>query len=64
MVVQAEQSSDLRRDQYSSANPRIDDISKGPQVSRFLHVGPVTMYALMQAVGIVNDHPKGRGGVR
>ena len=25
----------------------------------FLHVGPVTMYALMQAVGIVNDHPEG-----
>lgn len=25
----------------------------------FTFVGPVTMYALMQAIGIVNDHPEG-----
>ena len=24
----------------------------------FTFVGPVTMYALMQAIGIVNDHPE------
>lgn len=39
--------------------PESTTLAKDLKSRGFLHVGPVTMYALMQAVGIVNDHPKG-----
>jgi DNA-3-methyladenine glycosylase I len=32
------------------------DLSKALKKRGFAHVGPTTMYALMEAIGIVDDH--------
>lgn len=46
------------RDQPSQS-PESAALAKDLKLRGFLHLGPVTSYAMMQAIGIVNDHPVG-----
>lgn len=42
--------------QVPASTPLSDAISKALKKRGFAHVGPTTMYALMEAIGIVDDH--------
>jgi len=33
-------------------------LAKDLKLRGFLHLGPITAYAMMQAIGVVNDHPR------
>lgn len=46
-------------DQVPAVTPAAEAMSKGLRKSGFKFVGPTTMYALMQSVGMVDDHVKG-----
>lgn len=46
------------RDQPTQS-PESAALAKDLKSRGFLHLGPVTAYAMMQAIGIVNDHPEG-----
>lgn len=46
------------RDQPSQS-PESAALAKDLKSRGFLHLGPVTSYAMLQAIGIVNDHPVG-----
>lgn len=46
------------RDQPSQSAESVA-LAKDLKSRGFLHLGPVTAYAMMQAIGIVNDHPIG-----
>ena len=43
-------------DQIQSVSPESAALSKALKKQGFVFVGPTTMYALMQAIGIVDDH--------
>ena len=43
-------------DQVPSTSPESVALSKALKKAGFVFVGPTTMYALMQAIGIVDDH--------
>ena len=43
-------------DQVPSVSPESVALSKGLKKQGFVFVGPTTMYALMQAIGLVDDH--------
>ena len=43
-------------DQIPSVSPESVALSKALKKQGFVFVGPTTMYALMQAIGIVDDH--------
>ena len=44
------------REEIPSVSPESIALSKALKKRGFAHVGPTTMYALMQAVGLVDDH--------
>jgi DNA-3-methyladenine glycosylase I len=46
-------------DDVPSADARSTDLAKKLKASGFRFVGPTTVYATMQAVGLVNDHLRG-----
>ena len=46
-------------DQIMSVSPESKALSKALKKEGFVFVGPTTMYALMQAIGIVDDHLAG-----
>ena len=39
-------------------SPESEALAKDLKSRGFLHLGPVTAYAMMQAIGIINDHPQ------
>lgn len=43
-------------DQVATTSPESQALSKALKKNGFVFVGPTTMYALMEAIGIVNDH--------
>ena len=43
-------------DQVAATSPESKALSKALKKNGFVFVGPTTMYALMQALGVVNDH--------
>jgi DNA-3-methyladenine glycosylase I len=46
-------------DQIMSVSPESKALSKALKKEGFVFVGPTTMYALMQAIGLVDDHLAG-----
>jgi DNA-3-methyladenine glycosylase I len=42
--------------QMATTSPESVALSKALKKAGFAHVGPTTMYALMEAVGLVDDH--------
>jgi DNA-3-methyladenine glycosylase I len=45
--------------EYSAITPESEALSKTLRKLGFSFVGPTTMYALMQSIGMVNDHAPG-----
>jgi DNA-3-methyladenine glycosylase I len=45
--------------EYSAITPESEALSKTLRQLGFSFVGPTTMYALMQSIGMVNDHAPG-----
>lgn len=48
-----------RDEEYRTTSPESVALAKELKRRGFTFVGPTTMYALMQAIGLVNDHPQG-----
>ena len=54
-------------DEVPTTSPESLALSKALKKAGFAHVGPTTMYALMEAIGLVDDHLEGchrRGAAR
>jgi len=45
-----------RKEDYTSTSPLSDAVSKDMKKRWFLFVGSITIYAHLQAIGIINDH--------
>lgn len=43
----------------ASTSPESTELARSLKKHGFVHVGPTNVYAMMQALGVVNDHPQG-----